>query len=200
MFALSAFVVAALMEPYSAIVHRVLWHGPLWRVHRHHHRPSSSRGLGPNDALSASHAPIAIALCAAGFFTDGAASSILLGAGFGMTAYGALYALFHDGMVHGRLPVAFLLRFRVCRAWRDVHEQHHAGAAAPWGFFLSPLLTVRSHWRGAFAARRRERQALGTDARRCDGRRRTRSPHRDSQRRADAAPRREHIKAPLRPP
>jgi beta-carotene 3-hydroxylase len=142
-----ALVVAALMEPYSALVHRVLWHGPLWRVHRHHHRRTSRRGLGPNDALSASHAPIAIGLCVAALvLRDDVASVLMLGAGLGMSAYGLLYMLFHDGMVHGRLPVSFLLRFRVCRAWRDAHEEHHRGprARGPWGFFLSPFMHARA--------------------------------------------------------
>ena len=34
----TALLVFALMEPYSAWVHRALWHGPLWFIHRTHHR------------------------------------------------------------------------------------------------------------------------------------------------------------------
>ena len=142
MFAVSVLIAAVLMEPYSAAVHKLLWHGPLWRLHRHHHRSATNRSLNPNDLLSVSHAPIAVALCAGGFFSHGPWSAVLLGAGVGMTLYGALYMLFHDGMVHERLPVSFLLRFAICRRWKAAHERHHTSVASPWGFFLSPVLTA----------------------------------------------------------
>jgi beta-carotene 3-hydroxylase len=128
------------MEPYSAVIHRVAWHGPLWVLHRYHHRVRSGGGANPNDLLSASHAVISMAAIAGGLIASGVAREVLLGVGAGLILYGALYFIFHDGMVHGRLPVAGLLRFRVCRSMKAAHDVHHQTNRAPYGFFLSPLL------------------------------------------------------------
>lgn len=127
------------MEPYSALIHKLAWHGPLWVLHRHHHRVRSGGGANPNDLLSASHALVSMGAIAAGLLTDGLARDALLGVGAGLMLYGALYFVFHDGMVHGRLPVAGLLKFRVCRSWKDAHDVHHQTNRGPYGFFLSPL-------------------------------------------------------------
>ncbi|MCC7074266.1 MAG: sterol desaturase family protein [Deltaproteobacteria bacterium] len=147
----SALVVLLLMEPWSAWVHRVMWHGRLWRAHRSHHRErigAAPSGLVANDALSAAHAPVAMALILSGLLVDGALGQALLGAGIGMTMFGALYVVFHDGMVHGRLPVTGLLRWRLFAALRDAHELHHRSNGAPFGFFASPWLL---RWHGGSA-------------------------------------------------
>ncbi len=139
----SALLVLLAMEPWSAWVHRVVWHGPLWLAHRSHHRErigGEPGGLVANDALSAAHAPVAMALILAGILVDGTAGQVMLGVGLGMTAFGALYVVFHDGMVHGRLPVAWLLRWRPMVALRAAHEQHHRTNGAPYGFFASPVV------------------------------------------------------------
>ena len=139
----SALVVLVLMEPWSAWVHRVVWHGRLWVAHRSHHRErigGDPSGLVANDALSAAHAPVAMALILSGILVDGIAGKVLLGAGIGMTMFGALYVVFHDGMVHGRLPLTWLLRWRVFAALRDAHALHHRRNGAPFGFFASPWL------------------------------------------------------------
>ncbi len=142
------------MEPYSALVHRVLWHGPLWFIHRTHHRDRIdgaevvASGWVVNDLLSASHAPPAMALMALGVFGDGIAACLALGAALGMIAYGALYALFHDGMVHGRLPVAALSRVAAFSKLKAAHVHHHRTNAAPYGFFASALMLRVARERG----------------------------------------------------
>lgn len=141
LFLVLTLVVCVAMEPYSAVVHRFAWHGPLWVLHRHHHRVRVGGGPNPNDLLSASHALASMAAIGAGLLVEGLAREVLLGVGAGLIVYGALYFVFHDGMVHGRLPVGGLLRFRMCRAMKDAHDVHHQTNRAPYGFFLSPLVT-----------------------------------------------------------
>lgn len=140
---LSFTIVLVAMEPYSAWVHRVVWHGPLWSLHRSHHRERigahTSGGLVANDALSASHVPISMALIAWGFFEDGVIASIAMGAGLGLGAFGLLYVVFHDGMVHGRLPIEALGRHGFLASIRSAHELHHRRNGAPYGFFASAL-------------------------------------------------------------
>lgn len=129
------------MELYSALSHRFLWHGPLWRFHKSHHVGlERTAGFVPNDLLSLAHAPISMALIAASLLAPAPMAQLSLGVGIGMAAFGALYFVFHDGMVHGRLNVTPLLRFRLCRAWREAHLAHHRRFRGPFGFFASPWL------------------------------------------------------------
>jgi beta-carotene 3-hydroxylase len=141
---LSALVVLVLMEPYSAWVHRVLWHGPLWAIHRTHHRDRIDGGrpqrVVKNDLLSISHGPVAAALFAMGVFGSGTIAAIALGAAVGMTVYGLLYVVLHDGLVHGRLPIGPLGRLPPLAAMKAAHAEHHRTNQAPYGFFASPWL------------------------------------------------------------
>jgi beta-carotene 3-hydroxylase len=138
----------AAMELWSLAVHRWLWHGPLWWGHHSHHRRSASR-LQRNDAFALVHAGVAAPLI---IFGLGAADAAMVGAGAGMTAFGACYALIHDGLVHRRLPVGWLGRARWLRQIRNAHLAHHARDAVtaatpaaphshqpPYGLLLGPL-------------------------------------------------------------
>ncbi len=134
---LVAILVAAAMEPWARLLHGRVWHHRLWSIHRTHHGRRAGR-FETNDALSAAHAPIAAALVMIGCNMHGVAAAVAIGTGAGMTAFGIAYVVFHDGVVHGRLPVSFLLRVPGVRRIRDAHSVHHARGAAPYGFFLGP--------------------------------------------------------------
>ena len=138
-----ALPVAAAMEPWARLLHGRVWHHALWQIHRSHHSHRRGR-FEANDALSAAHAPIATALIMIGCNLHGAASAIAIGIGAGMTAFGVCYVIVHDGLVHGRLPVAFLARFAWLRRIRDAHRIHHARGAAPYGLFLGPRELTRA--------------------------------------------------------
>ena len=133
--ALVASAVAAAMEPWARLLHGRVWHRRLWGIHRSHHARRAGR-FEANDALSAAHAPIAAALVMIGCNMHGIAAAVAIGTGAGMTVFGLAYVVVHDGVVHGRLPVAFLLRVPGVRRIRDAHAVHHARGAAPYGFFL----------------------------------------------------------------
>ena len=135
-----ALVVAVLMDAWAALLHGVVWHGSLWRVHRSHHAPRAGKWEA-NDALSLLHAPIAIALILYGCIaTPSVGREIAYGVGLGMTAFGVAYTVVHDGLVHGRLPVAWLGRFAPLAAVVRAHQEHHKGrhGGAPYGLFLGP--------------------------------------------------------------
>ena len=140
---LVALVVAAAMEPWARLLHGRVWHHRLWRIHRSHHARRSGR-FEVNDALSAAHAPVAAALVMIGCNIHGLLAPLAIGTGAGMTLFGVAYVVMHDGLVHGRLPVAFLLRLPSVRRIRDAHAVHHAKGAAPYGFFLGPRELARS--------------------------------------------------------
>lgn len=135
--------VAAAMEPWARILHDRVWHHALWRIHRSHHSQRRGR-FEANDALSALHAPIAAALVMIGCNLHGPAAAVTIGIGAGMTAFGIAYVIVHDGLVHGRLPVAFLARLGWLRRIRNAHRIHHARGAAPYGLFLGPRELTRA--------------------------------------------------------
>ncbi|MCB9739537.1 MAG: sterol desaturase family protein [Deltaproteobacteria bacterium] len=137
-----AFAVAFVaMEVWSLVVHRWLWHGPLWWGHRSHHEHRDGF-FEKNDSFALVHAAIAAPLI---YFGLREGWTLATGVGFGMTAFGACYAIVHDGLVHGRLPVGWLAAWPWLRKVRNAHRAHHArddGAGdphrAPYGLFLGP--------------------------------------------------------------
>ena len=110
------------MEAVAWACHRWIMHGPLWFLHASHHRPHPGSRFQANDWFGVFFALPSIAFIALGIRGKPA----LLGLGLGMTAYGLLYVLFHDGLVHGRfgrLPAPHHTYLaRLVRA----HRLHHA--------------------------------------------------------------------------
>lgn len=122
------------MEFWAAFIHRTVYHGMLWSIHRSHHSARRSGFFERNDLFVVLHAAAAMAVVLVGL-TSGV--DVIAAAGFGMTAYGLSYFLVHDGYIHKRLPVAFLDRFAVMRRIRDAHLYHHTGdPGAHFGLFF----------------------------------------------------------------
>lgn len=132
----AALVIAfALMEPWARLLHRRVWHGPLWGVHASHHAPRWGR-FEANDVLSGLHAPVAAGLVIVGCQMHGVMRALLVGTGAGMTLFGLTYVLVHDGLVHKRMPVSWLNRFALLRSVRRAHLVHHSRGGPPYGLFL----------------------------------------------------------------
>lgn len=144
----TAMLVAFLMELWAALIHGGVWHRGLWRVHRTHHEPQQGR-FEANDLLPMFHAPISAGLIVYGCeAAPGVLRELAFGVGIGMVFFGVAYAVVHDGMVHGRLPVGFLLRSAWLRRVRAAHLAHHAREhCAPYGFFLGPQELARARKR-----------------------------------------------------
>ncbi len=131
---------AGAMEAWAALLHGRVWHRALWGVHRSHHRLRKGT-FEANDALSALHAPVAVALFVCGCKAPASvAQSVMLGIGVGMTLFGVSYFVCHDGLVHRRLPVQFLGRWPYFAALVREHRVHHALGGPPFGFFSSPFV------------------------------------------------------------
>jgi beta-carotene 3-hydroxylase len=141
-----ASLIAVGMELWAALLHGRVWHTWLWRVHRSHHEPRVGR-WELNDALALFHAPIAIALILWGCASEPRAlREIAFGVGVGMTAFALGYLVVHDGLVHGRLPVQFLNRFKVMRRISRAHRVHHtvASGGRPYGLFFGAWELARA--------------------------------------------------------
>jgi beta-carotene 3-hydroxylase len=134
-----------LMEPVTALVHRLVMHGFGMGWHRSHHEPPR-RVLEANDLFPVVFASLTIVLLAIGVYVPDA-PSLLVPIGIGVTAYGAAYLLVHDVVIHRRL--AFLpLPEALLHRWREAHNVHHIFARAPYGF-LAPVVPAELRRRAA---------------------------------------------------
>ena len=124
------------MEGFAWVMHRYVMHGFLWVWHRSHHEPRT--GLFElNDLFAvvfAAPAIIAIWLGVRGV-------DWLLPVGLGITTYGAIYFLFHDGLVHRRWPMP-KARSAYWKRLIQAHRFHHAVStkhgAVSFGFLIAP--------------------------------------------------------------
>lgn len=122
------------MEFWAAFVHKKVYHGVLWSIHRSHHSARRDGRFERNDLFVVFNAAAAMVLVVAGLRTN---TDAVTAAGLGMTMYGLLYMLVHDGYIHKRLPVGFLHRFAIMRRIRDDHLYHHTGdPGAHFGLFF----------------------------------------------------------------
>ncbi len=127
------------MEAWAAGAHRLLWHGPLWRIHASHHRPRSGR-FEANDVFGVLHALLTIGVVAWGVLHR---SVPVMAAGAGATAYGMSYLLLHDGFIHRRLPLEPWEGWGWLKAIREAHRQHHRTGRSPYGLLSGPWVLRR---------------------------------------------------------
>lgn len=128
---------AAAMEGVAWAVHRYIMHGPGWGWHESHHRPRDG-AFEKNDLYAVVFAFISIAMFAVGR----AYWAPLWWAGLGVTLYGVLYALAHDGLVHRRLPFMPVPKKGYLLRLHQAHHLHHAvhskEGAVSFGFLVAP--------------------------------------------------------------
>jgi len=108
------------MEGFSWFVHRYLFHGPLWFIHKTHHEAHQ----GPfefNDIFSGLFALSAIILIILGQL---AGYDYRFWIGAGITAYGIIYFILHDVFVHNRIK-SFQTHNRYLLRLRRAHKMHH---------------------------------------------------------------------------
>jgi beta-carotene 3-hydroxylase len=124
------------MEFVAWATHRWLMHGPLWALHRSHHAPRDGR-FERNDLFALAFATPAVLLFAYG---SQPGHELAWWAALGITSYGLLYALVHDGWIHRRWPMPRATRSRYLRRLVQAHRLHHAvrerDGAVSFGFLL----------------------------------------------------------------
>jgi beta-carotene 3-hydroxylase len=125
----------ALAEPLMTLVHRYVFHGPLWCEHESHHAHPTARRIVRNDLLWLWPLGVSAALVMFG-------GPALAGLGIGGVLYVVAYIFAHDGVAHGRFPVPRLVRratiFRVIAQTHRLHHRTRVGAP-PFGVYLAPL-------------------------------------------------------------
>ena len=126
------------MEILGWAVHKYLMHGPLWFIHRTHHRPSG-RGLEWNDVFSLAFGSLGLYLVLGSLEP---LHSFQLGAGVGVCMYGLFYFVLHDAWVHRRWVLPRPLDGAYLQAMIRAHRAHHASLQAKpsesYGLWLFP--------------------------------------------------------------
>ena len=139
-FALLTALAFAVMEVAAYVLHRFVFHGPLWGVHRTHHEPGHRHGaFEANDLFSVAFAAVSVGLMWAG--RAGPLASTAFPLGLGVAVYGALYFVLHDLYTHGRFA-PFRTKNGAAQAVKRAHGRHHQslskGGQEPYGLFLFP--------------------------------------------------------------
>jgi beta-carotene 3-hydroxylase len=124
------------MEGVAYLTHKYLMHGPLWFLHRSHHQPHAG-WFEANDLFGVLFAVPSIL-----FIRDGVRDgSWMLPVGLGMTAYGVIYFLFHDVVVHRRVRLRGVPQWpylrRIIMAHLAHHKTHGRDGAQSFGFLYA---------------------------------------------------------------
>lgn len=118
---------AAAMEGFAWWAHRYIMHGWGWGWHRDHHEPHEGF-LERNDLYALVFGSFAIGLFTYGYFR----SEFLWWVAMGITTYGVIYTLIHDGLVHQRW-FRFVPRRGYARRLVQAHHLHHATTSKEGG-------------------------------------------------------------------
>lgn len=107
------------MEAFSWYIHKYLFHGPLWFIHKTHHQQRQGR-LELNDIFSLLFAFVALYLMWIAHIT----LDYRFWIGTSISTYGTIYFIFHDWFIHNRIK-AFKSNNRYLSGIRRAHKIHH---------------------------------------------------------------------------
>ena len=129
----------AMMELAATLFHCYIMHGIGWRLHQSHHtRRHSAWEL--NDLYA-----VGFSLATGLLFALGGRHASLWWIACGVTAYGLVYALMHDVLVHQRLALKWQIKNRYLKHLITAHHLHHASIAregsVSFGFLYAPPLS-----------------------------------------------------------
>lgn len=108
-----------LMETVSWAMHKYLFHGPLWFIHKTHHQQKHGF-FELNDIFSLGFGAVALYLMWSGHET----LNYKFWIGTGISIYGVIYFIFHDWFIHNRLK-AFKSENKYLKGIRRAHKIHH---------------------------------------------------------------------------
>ena len=108
------------MEVFAWAMHRYVMHGWGWAWHRDHHEPHD-HVLERNDLYAVVFGTIVVVLFTVGYFY----SEALWWTALGITVYGAIYTVIHDGVVHQRW-FRWVPKRGYAKRLVQAHKLHHA--------------------------------------------------------------------------
>jgi len=108
------------MEGFAWWMHKYLLHGPLWFLHKSHHRVNST-WWELNDLVSIIYGLIAAICIIYGVLNNHWIHWI----GWGITLYGVLYFIFHDVIIHRRIKIKYKFQNPYVKRLIRAHKIHH---------------------------------------------------------------------------
>ena len=133
------FATIALMEGVAYAAHRWVMHGPGWVLHASHHRARDG-WFEANDLYFVMFAAPSILMLLGGVRLGWGDWATWVGAG--IAGYGAIYAIFHDVIVHKRLPHRYVPRSDYMKRIVQAHRLHHVvetkEGTVSFGFLVAP--------------------------------------------------------------
>lgn len=127
------------MEGFAYAMHRWVMHGFLWSLHRSHHEPREGIWEA-NDWFGVIFAVPSILGILAG--TQLGMWPGLAWIGVGIFIYGMIYFIFHDWLVHERIPSRFVPKSRYMKRIVQAHKLHHVvnskHGTVSFGFLWAP--------------------------------------------------------------
>ena len=120
--AILGIILAALiaMELFAWYAHKYIMHGWGWAWHRDHHEPHDNT-LEKNDLFAVVFGTIVFFMFLIGYYV----SAALWWTAFGITLYGVIYTLVHDGLVHQRY-FKWVPKRGYAKRLVQAHKLHHA--------------------------------------------------------------------------
>ena len=110
------------MEGVAWLSHKYLMHGPLWKLHKDHHKKELDGFFEHNDFFFLIFAiPGIVAL----LFGIRSGYSLLFWIGIGICLYGLMYFLVHDVFIHQRIKILRDTDTIYLKAIRRAHKTHH---------------------------------------------------------------------------
>jgi len=111
------------MEFIAWFTHKYIMHGPLWSLHRDHHRRDDGQIVERNDSFFVFFAVPAIVLFLFGI--KGGWMDYRIWIASGITLYGATYFTVHDIFIHQRFKLFRNSNHPYFKAIRRAHKVHH---------------------------------------------------------------------------
>lgn len=127
------------MEGVALLAHKYVMHGALWCWHESHHQTRTGI-FEKNDLFAVVFSIPSIVLIYVGVHIY----APLLWVGLGILAYGVVYFVFHDVIVHRRIRLRWKPKSRYMKRIIGAHWMHHSThgkhGAVSFGFIYAPPL------------------------------------------------------------
>jgi beta-carotene 3-hydroxylase len=118
------------MEGVAWLAHKYLMHGPLWTLHRDHHKKASAGFFEHNDFFFLIFAIPGIVCLYIGVMHH---FNPFFWTGTGITLYGAAYFFVHDIFIHQRFKVLRQTDHPYFQSIRRAHKMHHKHLEKEYG-------------------------------------------------------------------
>lgn len=110
------------MEVVAWLSHKYIMHGPLWKLHKDHHKKESSGFFEHNDFFFLIFAFPGIIGLLTGIIYH---YNFMFWIGIGICIYGLMYFLVHDVFIHRRFKLFRRSKYTYLKAINRAHKTHH---------------------------------------------------------------------------